>query len=153
MAFVKEDNKLMFSTESITVLGKELEGKDIYPVAAVENLAKSTYDNLVVVNKQDLLNVLDRMALFVADYDKNGVYLHFTDKGLEVRSQKSNAVELLEIKSETSVVEFNCLADIEMLQSQVGAIIGDIVNIYYGQSTSIKIKEGNTTMILSLMQK
>lgn len=153
LAFVKEDNKLMFSTESITVLGKELEGKDIYPVAAVENLAKSTYDNLVVVNKQDLLNVLDRMALFVADYDKNGVYLHFTDKGLEVRSQKSNAVELLEIKSETSVVEFNCLADIEMLQSQVGAIIGDIVNIYYGQSTSIKIKEGNTTMILSLMQK
>ena len=153
LAFIKDENKLMFSTDKITVLGKELEGKDIYPVAAVENLAKSDYDNLIVVNKQDLLNVLDRMALFVTDYDKNGVYLNFAEKGLEIRSQKSNAIETIEFKSEKPAVEFNCLADIEMLKSQVGAIIGDIVNIYYGQATSLKLKEGNTTMILSLMQK
>ena len=153
LAFIKDENKLMFSTDKITVLGKELEGKDIYPVVAVENLAKSDYDNLIVVNKQDLLNVLDRMALFVTDYDKNGVYLNFAEKGLEIRSQKSNAIETIEFKSEKPAVEFNCLADIEMLKSQVGAIIGDIVNIYYGQATSLKLKEGNTTMILSLMQK
>ena len=153
LSFVKDENKLMFSTDKITVLGKELEGKDIYPVAAVENLAKSDYDNLIVVNKQDLLNVLDRMALFVTDYDKNGVYLNFAEKGLEIRSQKSNAIETIEFKSEKPTAEFNCLADIEMLKSQVGAIVGDIVNIYYGQATSLKLKEGNTTMILSLMQK
>lgn len=153
LAFIKDENKLMFSTDKITVLGKELEGKDIYPVAAVENLAKSDYDNLIVVNKQDLLNVLDRMALFVTDYDKNGVYLNFAEKGLEIRSQKSNAIETIEFKSEKPAVEFNCLADIEMLKSQVGAIVGDIVNIYYGQPKSLKLKEGNTTMILSLMQK
>lgn len=152
LAFVKDENKLMFETENVVLFGKELEGKDIYPVAAVENLAKSNYDNLIVVNKQDLLNVLDRMALFVTDYDKNGVFLKFTSDGLEIRSQKSNAVELLAIKSETPIFEFSCLADIEMLKSQVGAVIGDIVNIYYGQSTSLKIKEGNTTMVLSLMQ-
>lgn len=152
LAFVKDENKLMFETENVILFGKELEGKDIYPVAAVENLAKSNYDNLIVVNKQDLLNVLDRMALFVTDYDKNGVFLKFTSDGLEIRSQKSNAVELLAIKSETPIFEFSCLADIEMLKSQVGAVIGDIVNIYYGQPTSLKIKEGNTTMVLSLMQ-
>lgn len=152
LAFTKDENKLMFMSNNITLLGKELEGKDIYPVSAVENLAKSTYDNLIVVNKQDLLNVLDRMGLFVADYEKNGVYLHFTTNGLEIRSQKSNAVELLEIKSELPIVEFTCLADIKMLYSQVNAIVGDIVNIYYGQATSLKIKEGNTIMILSLMQ-
>ena len=152
LAFVKDENKLMFETENVILFGKELEGKDIYPVAAVENLAKSNYDNLIVVNKQDLLIVLDRMALFVTDYDKNGVFLKFTSDGLEIRSQKYNAVELLAIKSETPIFEFSCLADIEMLKSQVGAVIGDIVNIYYGQPTSLKIKEGNTTMVLSLMQ-
>ena len=153
IAFVKDENKLMFSTDNIILYGKELEGKDIYPITPVENLAKSVYDNLAVVNKQDLLDVLDRMALFVTDYDKNGVFLHFKTTGLEIQSQKSNAIEYIEIKSENEIAEFSCLADIEMLQSQVAAITSDIVNIYYGQATSLKLKEGNTTMILSLMHK
>ena len=152
IAVIKDENKLMFSTDNIIVYGKELDGKDIYPVSPVEKLADSEYDMLIAVNKADLLDVLDRMSLFVTDYDKNGVYLTFGNGVLEVKSQKSNAVESIEIKSEQSTLEFSCLADVEMLKSQVQAIAGDLVNIYYGQKTSIKLKEGNVIMILSLMQ-
>lgn len=149
----KDENKLLFETDKVLIYGKELEGKDIYPVAPVENLAKSVYDNTILVNKNDLLNVLDRMSLFVSDYEKNGVYLRFTNVGLEIQSQKSNAIELICVEGQTQLLDFQCLADIEMLKSQVQAIIGDTVSICYGQSTSIKIKEGNTTMILSLIEK
>ena len=126
-------------------------GDCVYDIKT-KRLLKNDSPVLLTTAEQDLLNVLDRMALFVTDYDKNGVFLKFTSDGFEIRSQKSNAVELLAIKSETPIFEFSCLADIEMLKSQVGAVIGDIVNIYYGQPTSLKIKEGNTTMVLSLMQ-
>lgn len=149
---VKVDNKLLFATENIKIYGKELEGKDVYPVAPVENLSKTSYDNNIQVNKTELLNVLDRMALFVTDYDKNGVYLNFTKDGLEIQSQKSNATELVECNN-SDIVEFQCLASIEMLKSQVQSVSTESVNIYYGQPTSIKIVDGNTIMILSLMQK
>lgn len=148
-----DDNKLVFKTDNIVIYCKELEGKDLYPIAPIENLVKTSYETSISVNKQDFLNVLDRMSLFITDYDKNGVYLKFTDAGLEVRSQKSNAVEVLEIKSDTAIMQFECLADVEMLKSHIQALSNDVVVLYYGQATSIEIKENDVIMILSLIEK
>lgn len=148
-----DDNKLVFKTENIVIYCRELEGKDLYPIVPIETLVKANYETSISVNKQDFLNVLDRMSLFVTDYDKNGVYLKFTKDGLEVRSQKSNAIELLDIKSDKPILEFECLADVEMLKSQIQTLASDIVSLYYGQSSSIEIKEGNIIMILSLIEK
>lgn len=148
-----DDNKLLFKTDNISIYCRELEGKDLYPITPIENLVKTNYNTSIDVNKQDFLNVLDRMSLFVTDYDKNGVYLKFTKDGLEVRSQKSNAVELLDIKSDKPILEFECLVDVEMLKSQIQALASDTVSLYYGQPSSIEIKEGNVIMILSLIEK
>ena len=147
------NNKLLFKTDNISIYCRELEGKDLYPITPIENLVKTNYNTSIDINKQDFLNVLDRMSLFVTDYDKNGVYLKFTRDGLEVRSQKSNAVELLDIKSAESILEFECLVDVEMLKSQIQALASDTVSLYYGQPSSIEIKEGNVIMILSLIEK
>lgn len=150
---IQENNKLLFSTENVTIYGKQLEGLDIYPVQALDNLMNLSYDNIVKVNKQDLLNVLDRMSIFVTDYDKNGVFLSFTEDGLQLTSQKSNASEILEMDRDANkdFVPFNCLIDIEMLKSQVQINSTDIVEIHYGQEKSIKLVDGNTTMIICLL--
>ena len=149
----QENNKLLFKTENVIIYGKQLEGLDIYPVKALDNLMSLSYDNIVKVNKQDLLNVLDRMSIFVTDYDKNGVFLSFIEDGLQLTSQKSNASEILEIDRDANkeFVPFNCLIDIEMLKSQVQINSTDIVEIHYGQEKSIKIVDGNTTMIICLL--
>lgn len=149
----QEDNKLLFKTDTITVYGKQLEGLDIYPVKALDNLMNLAYDNIAKVNKQDLLNVLDRMSIFVTDYDKNGVFLSFTEDGLQLTSQKSNASELLEMDMDANkeFVPFNCLIDIEMLKAQVQTNSTDIVEIHYGQEKSIKLIDGNTTLIICLL--
>lgn len=148
----KEENKLLFTTDTVTIYGKELEGKEIYPIEPVLNLSNVEYDKYTKVNKQDLLDVLDRMALFVSDYDKNGVYLKFTKDSLSITSQKSNAEEIIKAES-SSDSEFTCLIDIEMLKSQVQNITTDTITIYYGQDTSIKLQEGNVLTIISLLQK
>ena len=147
-------NNLYFYTNGYEITGKELEGKETYPVQQIEGLLNTKYNNAIKVNKQELLNVLDRMSLFVTDYDKNGVYLDFTESGLIIRSQKSNAEETVEIEGSLDPDDrFNCLADIEMLKAQIETISTDKVEIHYGQETSIKIVDGNTTHIISLLEK
>ena len=151
---LKKDNQLIFYTDKYTIAGKELEGKEMYPVAAIENLVALNYKNSIKINKQELLNILDRMSLFITDYDKNGVYLSFTADGLVIRSQKSNAEEIIDFEGIIDAENtFNCLVDIEMLKSQIETVSTDIVEIYYGQEKSIKIVDGNCSLVISLLEK
>ena len=154
LEIVKKDNELIFYTDKYTIYGKELEGKEMYPVTAIENLVALNYKNSVKVKKEEILNVLDRMSLFVTDYDKGGVYLDFTEAGLIIRSQKSNAEEIIEIQNTLEPDErFNCLVDIEMLKSQIETVSTDIVEIWYGQEKSIKIVDGKCSLIISLLDR
>lgn len=167
---LKENNDIILYTDTITISGKELEGKELYPVAQITDLLqKNAYQNTIKVNKQEILSVLDRMQLFVNDkYDKNGVKLAFTKEALLVKSQKSNAQELIDAEC-TSDSEFDILVDIEMLRNQIQTISTDIVEIQYGlppkiqivegqeievdQNKSIKIVDGNCTHIIALLNK
>ena len=149
----KKDNNLLFTTNEYTIVGKELEGKELYPVQPIEKLTQLTYDNQVKVNKQELLNILDRMILFVTDYDKNGIYLDFSTEGITIQSQKSNAIETIEPLEVAERKQFHCLVNIEMLKAQVEVVSVDSVEIYYGQEKSIKIVDGNATYVISLLDK
>lgn len=166
---LKENNDIIIYTDTITISGKELEGKELYPVSQITDLLqKNAYQNTIKVNKKELLSVLDRMNLFVTNYDKNGVKLAFTKEALLVKSQKSNAQELIDAEC-TSDSEFDVLVDIEMLKSQIQTISTDTVEIQYGlppkiqivegneievdQNKSIKIVDGNCTHIISLLNK
>ena len=148
-----KDNNLILFNHDFTIFGKELEGKELYPVQQIEGLLKQSYNNSVNINKQDLLNVLDRMSLFVGDYDKNGVYLDFTPDGLEITSQKSNAKEVIVFPGTNQIEGFNCLIDIEMLKAQVETVSTDTVTIKFGQEKFIAIIDGNAIHIISLLEK
>lgn len=152
---LKEDNKLYFATDNILIYGKQLEGIDKYPVSQIEQLMSLDYKYSVKCKKQDLLDVLDRMSLFVGNYDKNGVILTFSNDGLQVTSQESNATEIIELDMDANVdyEEFSCLIDIEMLKSQVQKNISDTIEIHYGQAQSIILVEGNTTTFICLLEK
>ena len=153
LELIKQDNDLIFYTANYTIAGKELANKDLYPVQAIQNLTALNYDNMVKVNKQELLNILDRMSLFVNEYDKNGIFLKFTPDELIVRSQKSNAEENISFVEALEVKEFQCLVDIDMLRSEVESISTDIVELHYGQDKSIKIVDGKATFVISLLEK
>ena len=103
-------------------------------------------------NNQEITRATKEVIKEITSIEQDSSSL-FTKDGLEVRSQKSNAVELLDIKSTESILEFECLVDVEMLKSQIQALACDTVSLYYGQPSSIEIKEGNVIMILSLIEK
>lgn len=151
---LKEGNNLLFVTPNITIACKELEGKEMYPVQQINGLLETQYTNTIKVNKQDLLSVLDRMGLFVTDYDNNGVKLVINASGLAIQSQKSNAMEYIDIlPSDKPIYEFDCLIDIEMFKAQVETISSEKVQIAYGEEKSIKLVDGATTLIIALLDK
>lgn len=151
--FKVENNNLLFETSNLIISGKELENKDLYPIQAIQGCLKNEYIDSIKVNKQDLLNVLDRMSLFVNEYDKNGVFLKFNVYGLTITSQKSNAVEVINAPETNNREEFQCLVDIEMLISEIQALNEEYVEIFYGHPSSIKLVEKNTTFIVSLIEE
>ena len=149
--FAMDNGNIIFFNNNYIITGKELEGKENYPVQAVEGLLKTAYDNTIKVNKTELLNILDRMSLFITAYDKNGIYLTFNTEGISIQSQKSNAIETIVLPKERPT--FNCLVDIEMMKAQIETISTDEVEIQYGQEKSIKIVDGTISHIISLLDK
>lgn len=148
----RNENRLLFKTDTLEIYGKELEGKEQYPIQAIENCINLQFENNIKVDKNELLNILDRMLLFVTEYDKNGVFLDFVEGNkLIITSRKSNASE--EITVEGTIKSFNCLIDINMLKEELQTIKGEKVELWYGQNFSIKLVEDNTTIIISLLNK
>ena len=152
VSLLKEENNLIFYTNTITISGKELEGKEMYPVQAIDNLTKLEYNNYVTIPREALLDTIDRMNLFVSDYDKGGIYLEFTENGLIVTSQKSNANEIIGIVNRNSNVDYKVLVDINMLKAQLESLQEETVAIYFGQDKSIELKENDIILVLSLLE-
>lgn len=155
--FTKEDIKvftnndtIIFSSEDCTVYGKELEGIDDFQIDAINGLLDEEFGSMCKVSKNEILQVLDRISLFVGPYDKNAIYLTFTSNGIMISSKKSSGTEVVEYKSSENFKDFTCCIDIEMLKSQIKAHSVDMLEVHYGEDNAIKIIDANVTQIIAL---
>ena len=90
------DNDIVFSTTDCTLIGKVMEGIDEYAIDAISGLVDTEFDSYCKIPKSALLQLLDRLSLFIGTYDKNAVRLTFTNDGLQVESKASSGVEIIE---------------------------------------------------------
>lgn len=147
------EDKLEFSTPDCVVYGPELGGIEDFQIDAISGLVDSEFTSKCKFPKTTLLQLLDRLSLFVGTYDKNGVNLTFTKKGLAVSSKASNGTEIIPYLESKKFKEFACTIDIQMLQALVKTQTGDSVEVWYGQENAIKLVDGNITQILALMEE
>lgn len=148
----RQGNWIHFSTPSVVVYGCELEGVEDYPVDAIHAYLNTEFKSVCKLPKTALLNVLDRLALFISNYDKNGLYLTFTANGLLISSKRSNGTEIIKYQGSENFQEFTCCIDIELFKSQVSAQSGEVVELWYGHDTAIKMVSGNVTQIVALLE-
>ena len=145
-------SKILFTTGSVIVFGSELDGIEDYPAEAVGAYLETEFTSVCKLPKGALLNVLDRLALFVATYDKNGVYLTFTKDGVIFSSKRSNGTELIKYQGSENFQAFTCCADIELLKSQISAQGEEVVELWYGHEKAIKMTSGKITQIIALLE-
>lgn len=152
IAIEMNDTDIVFETPDCTIAGKFVDGIDDFAIEPITNLIEQEFDSHCAVPKNDLLQMLDRLSLFVGTYDKNAVDLTFTNQGLQVSSKASSGIEILPYVNSENQVDFTCAVDIQMLVNEVKAIQNDLIEIYYGDDSSIKLIDGNITIVIALME-
>lgn len=145
-------NNIIYKTPDCVVVGKFMEGIEDYAIDAIMNLVQTDFDSFCSVSKTALLQLLDRLSLFVGTYDKNAIYLTFTTDGLQVSSKAANGVEIINYVTSDNFKDFTCVVDIQMLMQEVKSIQNDVIEIYYGTDNAIKMTDGNITIIIALME-
>lgn len=146
------DNDIIYTTPDCIVIGKIMDGIEDFAIDPIMGLVDTEFDSKCTVPKNALLQLLDRLSLFVGTYDKNAVHLTFTSKGLQVSSKEATGVEIIDYVSSENFKDFTCSIDIQMLVNEVKAIQNDTVEMYYGEDNAIKLVDGNIIIIIALLE-
>ena len=146
------DSDVVFETPDCIVYGKFMEGIEDYAIDAIMGLVNTDIDCFCSVPKNAILQLLDRLSLFVGTYDKNAVHLTFTKDGLQVSSKAANGIEIINYLSSNDFKDFTCTVDIQMLTQEIKSIQNDVIELYYGEDNAIKMTDGNITIIVALIE-
>lgn len=150
---VSTDGALMrFEGQDGVVIGKVPEGIDRYSIDDLTALTAQDFDYSCKVSKPNILSLLDRISLFVSDYDNGEITLSFKSEGLEVSSKY--ATELIKYAEPSdSAGEFTCKTDIGTLIPQIKAQLGTVFEIQYGKENAIKLIDGELTSVVALLEE
>lgn len=143
---------LIFSAGDCVIVGKTMEGLDEFAIEPITELVNTRFEHFCAVPKTSFIQALDRLMIFVGPYDKNEVSLTFTNSGLQISSKEVTGVELIEYVASEKFIDFTCEIDIQMLMQEIKAIQSDVINVYYGDDSSIKLVDGNITIIVAFLE-
>lgn len=145
-------NSIQFVTEDVVIDGALMEGIEDFPANEVNAYLDEAFTSSCKVPKDLLLSVLDRLALFIEPYDKNGAYFTFGRKGINIHSKKDASTETINYVESKDFEPFVCCVDIPMLKEQLQANPDDTVKIFYGNENALKIESGKVTQVIALLE-
>lgn len=145
-----KDDVVIFETDEVTVYGTVDEGIEDYQIEAISGLLDEQFPSSCKIEKQPLMQMLDRLSLFVDVFDKNSVYLTFTKEGLMVSSKQDSGSEIIPYKESVDFNDYTCCLDIDLFKTQVKAYQNDVIEILYGKDNSVKFISGNTKQVIAL---
>ena len=143
---------LTFVADDMVVQGAVMEGIEDFPADDVKAYLDEAFTSSCKVPKDLLLATLDRLALFIEPYDKNGAYFTFGRKGINIHSKKDASTEVINYVESKDFKQFICCVDIPMLKEQLQANPDDTVKICYGNENALKIESGKVTQVIALLE-
>ncbi len=152
ISFAIKGEKVLFNSSKVVLYSSIMSGADDYPEETVNSFAQNSYASNCVLPKTSLLNVLDRLSLFIKSNDVNGVYLTFTNEGLKIESNQSVAVETIPYQSSENFKPFTCFAGVDSMKKQISARTGEVVHLYYGDPSALKIVDNNVIQVVALLE-
>lgn len=146
------DDFTVFWTATDVLYSPKTDGIETFPIDALKGLIESDFPSKCKVSKDAVLEMLDRLSLFVSSYDKKAITLSFTNEGILFSSKKSNGTELVPFIESEKFAPYTCDIDIEFLRSQIVVQEGENINLSYGSDIAIKMETGNITQIVALIE-
>lgn len=146
----KDTDEIVLKGDKCTIYGHLMNCLENFKIDDIDVLLNSELPNVCEINRSTLLKALDRLMLFVGVFDNNNISLKFTQEGLLLSNIKNNSQELIRYAYKNDIKEFVCNVDAEMFKSQLNAQSCDVVKLWYGSYTCIKLVDGITTQLLGL---
>ena len=150
--YVSDDKMFIIKCDNELIVAPEFSADTPFPIEVLGKLIEQDFVSTCTLSRKDLLNILDRMALFVTAYDKKGIDLTFTEQGLVVSSKKSSGTELVPYKTIENFAQFSCSINIEYLQAHLSAKDDDDVELSFGADKAIKLVTGDFIQIVALLE-
>jgi hypothetical protein len=147
------DKDLVFRTSHELIYSPIMDGIDRFPVKVLDDLSTSNFPSSCKVSRSAVVEVLDRLALFVSAYDKKVITLTFTKDGIMFSSKNSDGVELIPYIASVDFKDYKCSLDVEMLKSQIATQSEDNIEIAYGSEIAIKMTLNNIIQIVALAEE
>lgn len=153
--YYKEDNKLYIIGPNFKLVGNIGKDLDKYPLNEIKLKLNDTFTYKAKITKALLLGLLDRLSLFVSEYDANSINILFLPDKMKITSKKKTGDEDISYKEKVEgLTEFSCNVSILNLKSQLESLPGEEIEIHFGgNEDSIKIIDNNITQIVSLMME
>lgn len=146
-----DDNFIMFETSNLTLFATLMSDADSYPVDSIMALVSKEYPSKCVLPKTTVLNIIDRISLFINDNDQNGVYMTFTKEGLKIESSRADGIESVPYQGSENWKDYSCFASVDSLKRQFNARVGESVNLYYGDEDTVMIADDNVKQLSALL--
>lgn len=147
-----KDGFFLFETDDMILYGAEHDGKDLFPAEDIMGYLDTEFSSRCRLPKVGIQGLIDRLALFIEPYDKNGAYLTFTKEGVKINSKKSNSAETIAYIESDNFSPFVCCVDIPMLKGLIDANPGESIDIWYGNDACIKMTSGKVTQVIALLE-
>ena len=148
----RDGDSFLFETPNIVIYGVAHDGIDQFPVTEIESYLEEEFGSVCKLPKILMENVVDRLSLFIDQYDNNGAYFTFTQEGVKVQSKKSSSVELIPYLESKDFAPFMCCVDIPLLREQINANPGESIELWYGHDAALKMASGKVTQVISLLE-
>ena len=152
IAYKYDGDRIKFTTNTMKLYAKKQKNIEQYPVTSIMDYDTLDSTSNCAVSKSALVGVLDRLSLFISDFDVNGVYLDFTAEGLRVTSKNNAGTELIPYSESNNFEKTICLVSVDALRKQVNARSGDILYIQYGMDNAIKFVDNDILHIVALLE-
>lgn len=148
----KTEEKMIFRTDLECIVSNISAKIDEFPLAPIQGLLDSNLESSCVIPKDVVLNVLDRLSLFMSNYDNKGIDIVVTKDGVMFKTTSSNGVEVVPYTDSQNFVDYVCRINIEVLKEQLSTHAKNEIKFYYGNPKIIKLESDNITQIIALME-
>ena len=143
---------LKFEAQDGVVIGKVVDGIDRYAIDDLNALVEQDFEHSCKLSKQAILGLLDRISLFVGQYDNGEITLSFKADEVEVSTKTANE-PIKYAEPSDNAKEFTCKTDIGTLIPQIKAQLGNVFEIQYGNENAIKLIDGELTSVVALLEE
>lgn len=149
------DGYMLAESDTMMVVSKTVDNIDTFPISQLKGLLDPVRDNCYIINKSELIACLDRIGLFIQEYDEGAVYLTFGNSSLIVTNKKGTSSERIKyIESVSTDSNVVVLVSSSLLLKLLSSAITDTVNIYLDEIENSTMKIVGDTVIqgIALME-